>query len=923
MRNLSRTALILLISISALVLVVSPAFSQEITVVRIGVAPLRTSAPKLSPSAARDRIVKLLNQHKPDKKWRLKFDAVALESSDSQKTATEARDKNCAFVLATHLTDLVTVSKYATSTSMSSGPSEVPAFDASVEYTVTRIADGAATNGSVKAEDITSPQDALWQALSQVASKATADLKNRDNAFHGEIVQAENAGRKPTAVPAEEMLIGTDFCAWLPDSISHADALRGVCEYAISLPQKMPNFICQQATSRYRGNEKVPTDLITASVRYEDGNESYSEIKLNGKPAPAATSTAPGLWSTGEFGSNLRAIFDLRNNPVFEFSGERNIENRAVWIFSYEIARQNTPLWRLHSDDQMLAPAYGGELWVDQKTGAVARFHAAARSVPPTFSMQGAELLTGYNNVAFDDGSSFVLPQESSVITHYRGQEPTRNVVEFKECHKFRAKVRMVLDVPARDVPVVTASEPAVVAAALEENENIYTILRQQAVREDDTRLQAEDLEQLNVATGESLQKFAALRKQAILAHQQVMAKTPTPALENALTVLRSSVRMVLVPVVLRDASGHALGNLRKEDFQLYDERKPQAITSFSVEEIAATPSPQPAGDSTPAPATFTSGKPSAGTEHDVALVFDDVHATFGDLAASRDAASRHLAKLLPGDRVALFTTSGRVTLDFTQDRAKLQEALSALRPHPVISIAGCPRVSPYMADLIVNQSDLEALDIVAQDALACTYGGMATKTDLPRAEQIARMAAREVLNASSMEAQGTLGILRDAIRKTAAQSGNRSIVLVSPGFLALAPEVRQAVMELTDRAVRSGIVINTLDMRGLYTPDQAADQNHPDQRERVQMGGTEASAQSEVMAQIADGTGGTYFHNSNDLDEGFRRTAAAPEFIYLLGFSPQKLDGKFHPLKVTLNGQSKISVQARRGYYALKATTH
>ena len=75
----------------------------------------------------------------------------------------------------------------------------------------------------------------------------------------------------------------------------------------------------------------------------------------------------------------------------------------------------------------------------------------------------------------------------------------------------------------------------------------------------------------------------------------------------------------------------------------------------------------------------------------------------------------------------------------------------------------------------------------------------------------------------------------------------------------------------------------------------------------------------SEVLADLAYGTGGTFFHNNNDMNEGFRRTADAPEYVYVLGFSPQKLDGKFHKLKVKLKGPERLNVQARQGYYALK----
>jgi hypothetical protein len=85
-----------------------------------------------------------------------------------------------------------------------------------------------------------------------------------------------------------------------------------------------------------------------------------------------------------------------------------------------------------------------------------------------------------------------------------------------------------------------------------------------------------------------------------------------------------------------------------------------------------------------------------------------------------------------------------------------------------------------------------------------------------------------------------------------------------------------------------------------------------------------EASAQEDVLSELADGTGGTWFHNNNDLNEGFRRLAAAPEFIYVLGFTPENLksNGKFHSLKVTLKDPKGLTLQARKGYYAPKHET-
>ena len=75
------------------------------------------------------------------------------------------------------------------------------------------------------------------------------------------------------------------------------------------------------------------------------------------------------------------------------------------------------------------------------------------------------------------------------------------------------------------------------------------------------------------------------------------------------------------------------------------------------------------------------------------------------------------------------------------------------------------------------------------------------------------------------------------------------------------------------------------------------------------------------MLAELAYGTGGTFFQNNNDLarrlpqGRGRRRN-----IMYLLAFSPQnlKLDGSFHSLKVDVENAGGTDAPARaRGYYA------
>jgi hypothetical protein len=169
---------------------------------------------------------------------------------------------------------------------------------------------------------------------------------------------------------------------------------------------------------------------------------------------------------------------------------------------------------------------------------------------------------------------------------------------------------------------------------------------------------------------------------------------------------------------------------------------------------------------------------------------------------------------------------------------------------------------------------------------------------------------------------------IRDVVRRVSGVPGQRCIVLVSPGFIT--PEQQYDVDNIIDRATRANITISALDARGLYVVMPGGDISNPDPSNattavlEMQYEITNASADADVMALLADATGGSFFHNNNDLVEGFRRVASTPEYYYVLAFSPQnlKLNGRFHNLKVTLTTQAKYSIQARRGYFAPKQAT-
>jgi len=130
-------------------------------------------------------------------------------------------------------------------------------------------------------------------------------------------------------------------------------------------------------------------------------------------------------------------------------------------------------------------------------------------------------------------------------------------------------------------------------------------------------------------------------------------------------TTFKVRVNLVLVRVVVRDAHGKIVSNLKKEDFQLFDNRKVQTISSFSVETpetrtASAVASTAAEGSSSSADAA--GGKAIVLPQRFVSMVFDDVHLSMQDAVFVRDSAMRFFEGLAPSDRVSLSTTSGQLT---------------------------------------------------------------------------------------------------------------------------------------------------------------------------------------------------------------------------------------------------------------------
>ena len=388
---------------------------------------------------------------------------------------------------------------------------------------------------------------------------------------------------------------------------------------------------------------------------------------------------------------------------------------------------------------------------------------------------------------------------------------------------------------------------------------------------------------------------------------------------------------MVLVRAIVRDSKGRPVANLRKEDFRLWDNGKPQDIDQFAVESPNRSPSlvASAPGKEADEETASKARQASVTARNFQALYFDDIQMTYEDVARARDAANRYLAATLtPADRAAIFTSSGQGNLDFTDDRSKLHEALFKLRSRPTIDTNRCPDIGNYQAYLIVQRLDRNATEIAIEEAVQCICGRPADPRCVSQATEVAQVEATQVWNHWETQSEGVLRDLEQVVRRTALLPGQRSVIFLSPGFLLFNLESR--IAELTDRALRANMVISALDPRGLYTiiPGSDATRNsviiRTDLMAKKQQIITQGLSWAEgVLAGLAEDTGGQFFHNSNDLDQGFRQVGTLSEVYYVLAFSPHdlKYDGRFHKLKVSLVNPAGSTIQARRGYFAPKAS--
>ncbi len=211
-------------------------------------------------------------------------------------------------------------------------------------------------------------------------------------------------------------------------------------EWAMTFTNGLPNFLCQQSTTRYieqsRSEGFNPVDVVTAKVLYEDGHEKYSEITVGGKRTNKGMMELGGSTSTGEFASVLAGLFQPATQTEFKFYQSTTVARQPAVIFDFKVALHNSD-WTIQVGGQSLRPAFSGSIWIDKETAQVRRIEMQADNIPKDFPDDTVASAVDYEEVSLGT-TKFLLPVHAENLSCQRGSTIcSKNTIDFRDYHKY------------------------------------------------------------------------------------------------------------------------------------------------------------------------------------------------------------------------------------------------------------------------------------------------------------------------------------------------------------------------------------------------------------------------------------------------------------------------------------------------------
>jgi VWFA-related protein len=436
----------------------------------------------------------------------------------------------------------------------------------------------------------------------------------------------------------------------------------------------------------------------------------------------------------------------------------------------------------------------------------------------------------------------------------------------------------------------------------------------------------------MNIGKGDTMRRSARLRRSGIPAAGLAVCLVLGAAALTAQNFTDSTqVVVVEVPVqVVRD--GEPVRGLTANDFELFDGRKKVPVTGFEVLDLSTA--------STAAQGTAQEPPPITARRHFLVLFdlsFSDPKAIF----QARKAAQDMVKVLHPSDLVAVATYSNKgpqIALGFTSDRRQIAAAIETL---------GLPELADRTPDpLRLLVADVEASQDTPPGTASQGMGARDSNQEavLENMEKIYSESQRADASAQKAKIAAFTQSISALARMMDAVDGRKYVVFLSEGFdtafLQGSQDV-EAQQEQASDAIAGNIQDVDSDARFGDTKSLNQVEKMLEEFRRadcivqaVDIGGLRAAGDlgnsrgrggKDSLLQIAKGTGGELFENTNNLAGAMKDVLKRTSVTYVLAFQPEALkwDGNYRRLKVEVKNQPRgTRVVFRPGYYAPKPYT-
>lgn len=403
----------------------------------------------------------------------------------------------------------------------------------------------------------------------------------------------------------------------------------------------------------------------------------------------------------------------------------------------------------------------------------------------------------------------------------------------------------------------------------------------------------------------------------------------PAEPSSDAQDVIKFETSLVQTDVMVFDKNGRFVDGLKPEQFQLKINNSPREISFFEAIRSGGSAN-QPVAANSTQPNSVNPAKTDA-QRRSVIFFVDDLHLAPDSLVRTRKALLDFIDRRIgEKDLAAITSPSGQIGFlqQLTSDKDALRAAVARLNYRTNTKTdMDRPPMSEYIA-MKIREGDEQALVYYVQELQKqnCFGGGGGTIcTASPQsARQLVRNRAQQIAVESAPATDDTLRLLEGLMRTAAQLPGRKLVFVISDGFYLNDRKTGSLdrIKKVTDAAGRAGVVIYTLDARGIVSDAIDVTNNKPLEPSGFLTGASigEISASQDGLNALAKDTGGQAFRNTNaPMYEWVEKVMDETSNYYLLAWKPDNEEqkrGKFKNIEVSIVGRPDLNVRVRTSYF-------